>query len=83
MRDRLLDDMFLRDSAMTTAILSFFASAWFGWAQERPPAAWKAPLITGSVLSVVATITGGILAWQSWDSGSVLSDDGAFRAYCI
>ena len=41
--------MFLRDSAMTTAILSFFASAWFGWAQERPPAAWKAPLITVSI----------------------------------
>jgi len=33
-------DMPLRDAAMTALILGFFASSWFGWAQERPPAAW-------------------------------------------
>lgn len=75
--------MLLRDGAMTAAILGFFASAWFGWAQERPPAVWRARLIVGSVLSVGTAITGGILAWRNWHSGSVLSDDGAMRAYLI
>ncbi|AHH98037.1 hypothetical protein [Kutzneria albida] len=78
-----MDHMFLRDGAMTAAILGFFASVWFGWAQERPPAAWKAALITGSVLSVITAISGGILAWQNWHSGSVLANDGAIRAYLI
>jgi hypothetical protein len=31
-------DMPPHDAAMTTLILGFFASSWFGWAQERPPA---------------------------------------------
>jgi hypothetical protein len=31
-------DMPLRDAAMAALILGFFASCWFGWAQERPPA---------------------------------------------
>ena len=76
-------DILLRDGAMTTAVLSFFASAWFGWAQERPPVSWRTPLVVGSVLSVALTVTGGLLAWLNWGSGSVLNDDAAFRTYLI
>jgi hypothetical protein len=76
-------DILLRDGAMTTAVLGFFASAWFGWAQERPPAAWRPPLVAGSALGVALAITGGVLAWLHWGSGSVLNDDAAFRTYLI
>jgi hypothetical protein len=40
---------FLRDAAMTAAVLGFFASAWFGWAQDDPPRSWRRPLVAGSV----------------------------------
>jgi len=76
-------DLLLRDGAMTTAILAFFASAWFGWAQERPPVSWKGRLIVGSVLSVAMAVTGGLLAWLNWGTGSVLNGDAAFRTYLI
>jgi hypothetical protein len=51
-------DMPLRDAAMTALILGFFASSWFGWAQERPPAAWRSPLIAGMVLSLAVSAAG-------------------------
>jgi hypothetical protein len=31
----------LRDAAATAAVFGFFASAWFGWAQDQPPPAWR------------------------------------------
>lgn len=76
-----MDEILLRDGAMTVVILGFFASAWFGWAQERPPQAWKAPLAVGSMLGMTAAVMGGVIAWLNWDSGSVLNDDNVFRAY--
>lgn len=42
---------FLRDAAATAAIFGFFASAWFGWAQDEPPPAWRKALVAGSILS--------------------------------
>jgi hypothetical protein len=41
----------LRDTAATAAVFGFFASSWFGWAQEAPPRAWRKPLIVGAVVS--------------------------------
>ena len=41
---------FLRDAAMTAAVLGSFASAWFGWAQDDPPRSWRRPLVAGSVI---------------------------------
>jgi hypothetical protein len=32
---------------MTALILGFFASSWFGWAQENPPEASRPFLIAG------------------------------------
>ena len=74
---------YARDSAMTALILGFFASSWFGWAQERPPAAWKRPLIAGAVLSLAVAVTGGVFAWRNWSGASALSAPGAMRRYGI
>jgi hypothetical protein len=68
---------------MTALILSFFASCWFGWAQERPPAAWRPLLITGAVLGIAVAVIGAVLAWRNWSGGSALSEPGAMRHYSI
>lgn len=72
-----------RDSAMTVLILGFFASCWFGWAQERPPARWRLPLIVGAVLSLLVAAGGGIFAWRNWSAASALSEPDAMRRYLI
>lgn len=72
-----------RDNAMTALILGFFASSWFSWAQESPPAAWQFPLIAGSVLSLVVAVLGGVSAWRNWSAGSSLSEPAATRRYGI
>jgi hypothetical protein len=74
---------YARDNAMTALILGFFASSWFGWAQERPPAAWRPVLIAGAVLSLVVAVVGAVFAWRNWSDGSVLSEPGAMRRYGI
>ena len=76
-------DMPLRDAAMTALILGFFASCWFGWAQERPPAAWRSPLITGVMLSLAVAVAGAVVAWRHWSGDSALSEPGAMRQYGI
>ena len=73
----------VRDAAMTALILGFFASCWFGWAQERPPAAWRSPLIAGTALSLAVSVTGAVLAWRHWSGASALSQPGAMRQYGI
>lgn len=62
---------FARDAAFTTAIFGFFASVWFGWAQEKPPASWRTWLIVGSGLSLAMVVAGGLLAWRHWSDGTV------------
>ena len=74
---------YARDAAMTTLIFGFFASAWFGWAQERPPVAWKKWLGLGGGMSLALAAAGGILAWQHWSDGSALSQPGAMRRYGV
>jgi len=68
---------YLRDAAMTGAVLGFFASAWFGWAQEAPPRTWRRWLIAGSILALITAAIGGILAWQNWATGTALDRDTA------
>lgn len=75
--------MHLRDAVMTAAVLGFFAAAWFGWAQEDPPKAWRIPLSVGSIASLAVSVAAGVVAWREWGSGSVLDDDGTFRTYLI
>jgi hypothetical protein len=59
---------FVRDNAATAAVFGFFASAWFGWAQEKPPTSWRNALAAGSIVSLIA-VAGGILAWRHWEDG--------------
>jgi hypothetical protein len=73
----------VRDSAMTALFFGFFASVWLGWAQERPPPAWRRPLIAGAVLSLAVAVVGGLSAWQNWSGASALSEPGAMRRYGI
>lgn len=66
---------FLRDAAATAAVLGLFASSWFGWAQERPPPAWRPMLVAASIVSLLTAVVGGILTWQNWSEGTVFDAD--------
>lgn len=61
----------VRDAAATAAIFGFFAAAWFGWAQERPPPSWRPALVIGSVLALLIAATGGALTWLWWARATV------------
>lgn len=62
---------YVRDAAATCAILGFFASVWFGWAQEEPPVRLRKVLITGSALSFAAIAVGVVLMVRHWSEGTV------------
>lgn len=73
---------YIRDYAMTAALLGTFAFAWFGWAQQDPPKAKKWPILLGigSGISFLIATAGAILAWRNWGGPSVLAGD-AFAGY--
>jgi hypothetical protein len=73
---------YVRDAAATAAVFGFFAPSWFGWAQEAPPPAWRKPLIAGTVVSVLVSVAGVLLAWRHWRDGTAF-DDGTARAFGI
>jgi hypothetical protein len=66
---------FVRDAAATAAVFGFFASAWFGWAQDAPPAGWRGWLGAGSALSLLTAAAGGVLTWRHWSGGTVFDAD--------
>ena len=70
-----MDAAFVRDTAATAVVFGFFASAWFGWAQDAPPADWRGWLGAGSVLSLLTAAAGGVLAWRHWSDGTVFDAD--------
>ncbi|WP_328424357.1 hypothetical protein OG470_13840 [Micromonospora sp. NBC_00389] len=65
----------VRDAAATAFVFGFFASSWFGWAQEAPPKPWRPVLIAGSVLSLLTAAAGGLLAWSHWSDGTAFDAD--------
>lgn len=65
----------VRDLAVTVVVFGFFASSWFGWAQEAPPRRWRPFLIAGSVASLLTVAAGGLLAWRHWNDGTVFDED--------
>jgi len=71
---------FPRDAIATAAVFGFFASAWFGWAQDQPPPAWRRWLVAGSVLSLLTAVTGGVLTWRHWTDPSAF-DAGTSRTF--
>ncbi len=64
----------VRDAAALAAVFSFFAMAWFGWAQEAPPRRWLWPLRVGSILAGLVLIGGVLLAWRHWSDGTVFDE---------
>jgi hypothetical protein len=66
---------FLRDAAATAAIFGFFASAWFGWAQDEPPPGWRRALVTGSILSLLTAVGGGVVTWRNWSGPTAFDAD--------
>lgn len=65
----------VRDAAATAFVFGFFASSWFGWAQEAPPKQWRPVLIAGSVLSLLTAVAGALLAWSHWSDGTAFDAD--------
>ncbi|WP_433316618.1 hypothetical protein ACQP0U_06370 [Micromonospora sp. CA-269861] len=65
----------VRDAAATAFVFGFFASSWFGWAQEAPPKPWRPVLIAGSVLALLTATAGGLLAWSHWSDGTAFDAD--------
>jgi hypothetical protein len=66
---------FLRDAAATAAVFGFFASAWFGWAQDQPPPAWRTALVAGSILSLLTAVGGGVMTWRNWSGPTAFDAD--------
>jgi hypothetical protein len=66
---------FVRDAAATAVIFGFFGSAWFGWAQDQPPKSWRPWLLTGSVVSLLTMVAGGLLTWRHWSDGTAFDED--------
>jgi hypothetical protein len=65
----------VRDAAAIVAALAFLASAWCGWAQDRPPKTWRAPLALAAVASVLLAVVGGVLTWQRRSRGSAFDQE--------
>ncbi|TQJ20781.1 hypothetical protein FBZ33_0984 [Micromonospora sp. A202] len=65
----------VRDAAATAFVFGFFASSWFGWAQEAPPKRWRPVLIVGSVLSLLTAAAGALFAWRHWSDGTAFDAD--------
>jgi hypothetical protein len=72
----------LRDTAATAAVFGFFASSWFGWAQEAPPPAWRKPFVAGTIASLLVAVAGALLAWRYWHDGTAFDGDTS-RAFGI
>ena len=71
-----------RDAAATAAVLGFFASAWFGWAQDSPPRSWLWALMTGSIVSLVVFAAGALITWQR-RTGPTALDEQTSRTFGI
>jgi len=54
---------------------SSFASAWFGWAQDEPPPAWRKALVAGSILSLLTAVGGGVMTWRNWSGPTAFDAD--------
>lgn len=61
-----------RDALFTTAWFGLMAVVWFGWAQEDPPARWRARLGAGSVLGLLLAAGFAVLVVRRWDDPSAL-----------
>jgi hypothetical protein len=65
----------VRDAAATGVVFGFFASSWFGWAQEAPPRKLRPFLIAGAVLSLVTVAVAVTLTIRRWSDGTAFDAD--------
>ncbi|RLK23079.1 hypothetical protein DER29_0928 [Micromonospora sp. M71_S20] len=65
----------VRDASGTAVVFGFFASSWFGWAQEAPPRSWRPFLGVGSVLSLLTAVAGGTITWRRWSEATAFDAD--------
>jgi hypothetical protein len=65
----------IRDAAATAVVFGFFASSWFGWAQEAPPARWRPRLVAAAVAALLTAVAGGLLTWRHWTDGTAFDRD--------
>ncbi|QOC92314.1 hypothetical protein [Micromonospora craniellae] len=72
----------VRDAAATAVVFGFFASSWFGWAQEAPPPRWRKPLVAGAVAAVLVLVVGALVTWQHWSEGTAFTAETS-RAFGI
>jgi hypothetical protein len=72
-----------RDLGMTALILGFFGFMWFGWGQANASAGLRAWLAVGGVAALLVAVAGGIQAFRSPASSSVLHDPQASRRYGV
>ncbi|MFI7024177.1 hypothetical protein ACIBMZ_15835 [Micromonospora sp. NPDC049900] len=63
----------VRDAAATAVVFGFFATSWFGWAQESPPPPWRKPLVAASVAAVLVLVLGALVAWRHWSDGTAFT----------
>jgi hypothetical protein len=54
-------------------VFGFFATTWFGWAQEGPPRGWRKLLIAGSVAAAIVLVAGALLTWRHWSDGTAFT----------
>jgi hypothetical protein len=72
-----------RDLGMTALIEGFFAFVWFGWGQANASAGLRVALAVGGVAAALVAVAGGVQAFRSPASTSVLHDRRAWRRYGV
>lgn len=70
-----------RDLAANALVLGAAGGAWFGWAQEGPPAGWVVPLTVGGLVGIVVAMVAAVLAWRRRHGDTVMSDPRGRRTY--
>ncbi|MBC2640182.1 MULTISPECIES: hypothetical protein [unclassified Rhodococcus (in: high G+C Gram-positive bacteria)] len=73
-----------RGEVIGAAVLAFAGIAWFGWAQEDPPASWTPYLVAGQVISAVLLVVLLVLLVRGLTtSGSAMADPRVRRRYWV
>ena len=72
-----------RDQGVTALIEGFFAAAWFGWGQAKPPPGLSAVLATGSVVAILTAVAGAVLTFRLRSLPAIMDDPSARRRYRI
>ena len=73
-----------RGEVIGAAVLAFAGIAWFGWAQQDPPASWRPYLIAGSIVSALALVALVVLlVRRRTTGGSPMADPRVRRRYWL